>query len=588
MSSSSIHQPLIGGASSSPENGCACLDPSSSKYRYVVLIAVCLLTFGSYYCFDMPTVLENYIEDQVVSSFTTSVSTYYNLFYTIYAWTNMFMSLIAGVLVDRYGTKFSMYLFLGLCLTGSSLFALGATLVNSSGSTRYILMFAGRFIFGLGGGSITVVQNTITAKWFKGRELAFAFGCTLTISRIGSVINYDATSLVYDAAEGAHPNYGLGITLWVGVALVLLSYLAAMSIVFLEAKAESAVQYQQLASQEDSDSKEKGVVPVKPPMRSFSFREFFSDMKVMPRTFWIVCLIITFFYNLVFPWNAISVDFIKSNYGSHPNEWASWRASMVYMVSMIVSPFMGAAVDFFGRRDYLTIFGTALSIPVFILLSNNAIEPVIPLLMLGISYSVCAAALWPTLQLLVEQKMVGRANGIATSMQMLGIGICNIVVGRLKDANKMSNPNSPPCCAIEGNSGACFDTAFTGTCQPSKFGRCGDVSVDDVDYSNSCEGTNYNPMLHFFVGMACVALFFACILKYMDISDRALYIGYRDKRAAFNAKYSKDPVSPEEMIEATNLAKAHIVGLSNLTTVLGTSGALSGNGGGNPLLDDIT
>lgn len=74
-------------------------------------------------------------------------------------------------------------------------------------------MFAGRFIFGLGGGSISIVQNTITAIYFRGKELALAFGITLTVSRLGSVINYDLTTIIYKAVEDKVPGKGLGITL---------------------------------------------------------------------------------------------------------------------------------------------------------------------------------------------------------------------------------------------------------------------------------------------------------------------------------------------------------------------------------------
>ena len=59
-------------------------------------------------------------------------------------------------------------------------------------------MFVGRFIFGLGGGSITISQNQITAGWFHGKELAMAFGFTLTVSRVGSVVNFDLTPWLYD------------------------------------------------------------------------------------------------------------------------------------------------------------------------------------------------------------------------------------------------------------------------------------------------------------------------------------------------------------------------------------------------------
>ena len=149
------------------------MDPNGASYRYTILILNCLLTFGSYFCFDMPSNLQQHIEDSVISSWGGSnVDFYYNLFYTIYAWTNMVMSLVAGVMVDRLGKTRSMYFFIGLCLTGASLYALGATLVGIDDRARYGIMFFGRFVFGLGGGSITIVQNAISAQWFSGKELA--------------------------------------------------------------------------------------------------------------------------------------------------------------------------------------------------------------------------------------------------------------------------------------------------------------------------------------------------------------------------------------------------------------------------------
>ena len=165
--------------------------------RYKVLVATCLLTFGSYYCFDMPSMLEKPLTDSVIAhaSFAKkNPSFFYQLFYTVYAWTNMAMSLVAGIMVDRVGLKTSVFLFLSFCLIGSALFGLAFTLTSLTPDHRYILMFVGRFIFGLGGGSITIAQNTITAYWFKNKELAMAFGCTLTISRIGSVINFNLTN----------------------------------------------------------------------------------------------------------------------------------------------------------------------------------------------------------------------------------------------------------------------------------------------------------------------------------------------------------------------------------------------------------
>lgn len=54
-----------------------------------------------------------------------------------------------------------------------------------------------------------VVQNRITAFWFKGKELALAFGLTLAFSRLGSVLNFFLTQKFED-------KYGMQWTLWGG------------------------------------------------------------------------------------------------------------------------------------------------------------------------------------------------------------------------------------------------------------------------------------------------------------------------------------------------------------------------------------
>ena len=79
-------------------------DPNSPSYRYTILLLNCLLTFGSYFCFEMPSNLQGAIETQILG-WTDDVSTYYNLLYVVYAWVNMIMSLVAGVLVDTWGRK---------------------------------------------------------------------------------------------------------------------------------------------------------------------------------------------------------------------------------------------------------------------------------------------------------------------------------------------------------------------------------------------------------------------------------------------------------------------------------------------------
>ena len=48
------------------------------------------------------------------------------------------------------------------------------------------IMFFGRFIFGVGGESLAVAQNTYTVRWFSGNSLNFVFGLQLSMARIVS------------------------------------------------------------------------------------------------------------------------------------------------------------------------------------------------------------------------------------------------------------------------------------------------------------------------------------------------------------------------------------------------------------------
>jgi len=72
-------------------------------------------------------------------------------------------------------------------------------------------------------------------------------------------------------------------------------------------------------------------------------------------------------------------------------------------VQHVCGSLCGAFVDLFGRRTAIAFLGTSLTIPVFLLLGYSSTDPIFMMIMLGASYSVCAAVLWPSIQLLVTE-----------------------------------------------------------------------------------------------------------------------------------------------------------------------------------------
>src|SRR6202012_4817184 len=134
---------------------------------------------------------------------------------TTFGWLNSAYSvsailtlLVGGIVIDRMGTKKAITAFALICL-------LGAALTAARG--RPGTMIAGRAVLGLGGESIIVAATTVLAKWFKGKELSFAFGIKITISRMASVAADNSATW---AQKVFYPNGPAGDPSWQGPLLL--------------------------------------------------------------------------------------------------------------------------------------------------------------------------------------------------------------------------------------------------------------------------------------------------------------------------------------------------------------------------------
>ena len=100
------------------------------------------------------------------------ISTYqFSQLYAWYSWPNVVLPIVGGYLMDSvFGIRLGTVIFASFIIFGQIVFALGG-LLDSFG-----LMQIGRFIFGIGGESLAVAQNTYAVAWFKGKELNMVFG----------------------------------------------------------------------------------------------------------------------------------------------------------------------------------------------------------------------------------------------------------------------------------------------------------------------------------------------------------------------------------------------------------------------------
>src|ERR1039458_5357377 len=179
--------------------------PSRRPYRFTILMFISLLVLGSYFAYDSigalaPTLIKDLHLDR---------STIGNL-YTAYSVAAIVIVFFGGMLYDKLGPRRASLLFCCLVL-------LGATIVAFAHST--FELFAGRLIFGAGSESLIVVQSAIISRWFKGKEMALAFGIALTISRVGTLFSFNTEELI------ARYFGSYRIALWAAAAFCLFSVL---------------------------------------------------------------------------------------------------------------------------------------------------------------------------------------------------------------------------------------------------------------------------------------------------------------------------------------------------------------------------
>ncbi|CAB9499934.1 Major facilitator superfamily domain-containing protein 1 [Seminavis robusta] len=117
-------------------------------------------------------------------------------------------------------------------------------------------------------------------------------------------------------------------------------------------------------------------------------------------------------------------------------EQAGRTMSIPYFVSAIISPPIGSLVDRVGRRAMLACGTSFVLMMVHLALAFVPALPVwIPLVGQGVAYALFSAVIWPSVGLVVEQKMTGTAYGIILSAQNLGIALFPIAVAAIYRAS---------------------------------------------------------------------------------------------------------------------------------------------------------
>ncbi len=371
----------------------------TTLYRWIVLIFVSLAMFGNYYVYDcIPPV-----EDLLVSQLGFSHQNV-GLLQAIYSIPNVLMVLIGGLIVDRIGTRKSIFIFGVLCFIGS-----GVTVMTS----KLAVMAAGRLIFGLGAESLIVAVTTAVAKWFRGKELSFAFGINLMLARAGSFLAQFSPTW----ARGAYETWRTPLLISVGFGA--LCVIGPMIYWALEANAERKYQ---LASAGATD------------------KVVWSDIYKFGVSYWYIVALCIVFYSAIFPFETFAYNFFIDAHGT-TREVAGRLVGMLTLFTMFGTPLFGLLSDKVGKRALLMMGGSVLLIPVYLMMAYTRVPLYLPMAMMGVAFALIPAVMWPSVAYIVGQNKLGTAYGLMTMIQNIGLAGFNLLIGKENDVMHASGQN---------------------------------------------------------------------------------------------------------------------------------------------------
>jgi MFS family permease len=360
-------------------------------YRWTVLVLISFAMFGNYYIYDSISPLADVLKQQL--GFSDGDIGLLNAIYSI---PNIFMVLIGGMIIDRIGVKISTLLFAILCLVGAAV---------TVSSPVLEVMAAGRLIFGLGAESLIVAVTTAIARWFRGKELSFAFGLNLTIARIGSFAALNSPGW----GSSLYTDWRLPLLVSVAAGVVCV----AGAVIYWGLESTAARRYDLGAG----SAQDKIVL---------------SELLRFGTSYWAIVALCVVFYSAIFPFQTFAVKFFMEAHGTS-RETGGFLSSILTLFAMIATPLFGLAADKYGRRATLMVGGSLLMIPAYLLMAYTHISLYVPMALMGTAFSLIPAVMWPSVAYIVGQERLGTAYGLMTMVQNIGLAGFNLLIGWAND-----------------------------------------------------------------------------------------------------------------------------------------------------------
>ena len=411
----------------------------SKLWRWTALILLASAMFFAYIFVDILSPLQEFLQtqrgwDPVAYGHYAGSEPFLNVF--------VFFLIFAGIILDKMGVRFTAVLSGMVMVVGAGInyYAVSDFFVGSSLETFFTntlnlpqtwwnvtpfyagmpasakLSAIGFMIFGCGAEMAGITVSRGIVKWFKGKEMALAMGIEMAIARVG-------VAVVVVASPALAAIKPISVSRPVAFELVLLCIGLICFIVygFMDKKLDA----QGVEEEKDDPFKVSDIGKI-------------LSLKV----FWLVALLCVLYYSAIFPFQKYAINMLQCNL-----HFSAADAGLVFFVfplgAAAVTPVLGNYLDHKGKGASMLILGAILMIVCHLVFAfvvpatQSVVITLTAVIVLGISFSLVPAALWPSVPKLIDENLIGSAYALIFWIQNIGLYAFPMIIGSVLSA---SNP----------------------------------------------------------------------------------------------------------------------------------------------------
>ena len=403
----------------------------SAAWRWTALVLLASAMFFGYIFVDILSPLKDLLQtqrgwDSVAFGHYAGSEPFLNVF--------VFFLIFAGIILDKMGVRFTAILSGSVMVLGAALNWYAVTdSFETSGLKSFMdgilnlpsswwnvtpwyegmpasakLAAIGFMIFGCGTEMAGITVSRGIVKWFTGHEMALAMGVEMAIARVGvAVVMLGAPVLANITPVSVSRPVAFSL------ALLCIGLMCFITYGFMDKKLDA----QGATEEKDEPFKVKDIGKI-----------------LSLRMFWIVALLCVLYYSAIFPFQKYAINMLQCDLG-----FTASQAGLVFFVfplgAAAITPFLGNYLDHKGKGATMMILGAILMIACHLTFAfvvpatQSVVITYIAIILLGISFSLVPAAMWPSVPKLIDNKLLGSAYALIFWIQNIGLYAFPMIIG---------------------------------------------------------------------------------------------------------------------------------------------------------------